>query len=205
MTDNCLLCAQYLRSGISWGNLLEGAKKKTICDECRKKFLESPYENSLYLYNEPMKKFMQQFKFHKDVRLAFVFADAIHKRFQYETIDCVVPIPMHKMRQKERTFAHVDELLISAKIPFEHMLEKITMDYQSLKTREERIRSTDIFRLKEGAFVQGRNIVLFDDIETTGTTLEQATHILLNAGAKSVKKITLIVGDNRKYDKLIRK
>ncbi len=51
-----------------------------------------------------------------------------------------------------------------------------------------------LFCLKEGAYVENKDYLLFDDIKTTGTTLQHATEILVNAGAKSVQCFTLING-----------
>ncbi len=43
-----------------------------------------------------------------------------------------------------------------------------------------------VFRVADGAFVRGRNIVLIDDVLTSGATANAASRVLLRAGAKRV-------------------
>lgn len=101
---------------------------------------------------------------------------------------------MHPLKQQERTFSHTDELLKAAHIPFIQLLEKTTTETQSSKNREQRIQAAPLFRLKEGAQVEHKNYLLFDDIKTTGTTLQHAEHVLMQSGAKNVQYFTLIEG-----------
>ena len=104
----------------------------------------------------------------------------------------VVPIPMHPQKLVKRTFSHIDELLIAAKIPYKHLLEKTTIDTQSKKSREERLNTQKLFRAISK--IAPKNYVIFDDIYTTGTTIEHAKKALLEAGAKTVASVTLIRG-----------
>lgn len=61
---------------------------------------------------------------------------------------------------------------------------------QARKTRQERLRSKQPF-LYRGPRVENRNILLVDDIYTTGRTLYYARQIALLQGAKHVRSITL--------------
>lgn len=194
---NCLLCNAPLNEMVTWKTLLTNAYPKTICKDCENKL--KPYQPSgedeviaLYQYNEAMKDYLHRYKFMHDVVLAKVFQDQIHKALtKKEAI--IVPIPMHPVKLKERTFAHVDELLKAANIKFEHYLNKITMETQGEKTREERITTPQIFTLKVSTDqIKGKNILLVDDIYTTGTTISHAKTLLLEAGANSVTAFTLI-------------
>ena len=126
-----------------------------------------------------------------DVVLAKVFQKQLHDVFKQEQ-RIVVPIPMHPQKLIERTFSHIDELLIAANIPYKHLLEKTTIDTQSKKTREERINTPQLFRVIRK--IDPKHYVVFDDIYTTGTTIEHAKKALLEAGAKSVTSLTLIRG-----------
>jgi len=194
---NCLLCNAPLNEMITWTTLLTNAYSKTICQDCENKF--ESYQLSggeevlaLYHYNEAMKDYLHRYKFMHDVVLAKVFRDKIHKALtKKEAI--IVPIPMHPVKLKERTFAHVDELLKAANIKFEHFLDKISMETQGEKTREERITTPQIFKLKVSPDkVKDQDILLIDDIYTTGTTISHAKNLLLETGANSVKAFTLI-------------
>lgn len=148
---------------------------------------------SLYLYNEAMKAYIQRYKFLGDVVLAKAFSCTLHAHLKNEQA-LIVPIPMHIENLKKRTFAPVDELLRAAEIPFVHLLTKTTTATQVGKTREERLQVSQLFDVIHEAVVENKDIVLFDDLYTTGTTIRHAQHALLQAGACSVKAVTLIHG-----------
>lgn len=148
---------------------------------------------ALYHYNEPMKDFLHRYKFLKDVVLAEVFREQIHQYLKNEQA-IIVPIPMHPEKLKERTFAHIDELLNAANIPYTHLLEKKSSITQSSKSKIEREQSEQLFKLKANAKVEVTHYLLIDDIVTTGTTLKHAKSLLLEAGAKKVSSFTLIQG-----------
>ena len=191
---DCLLCGAPLIEQVSWLTLIQRFPT-TVCLTCEQKF--SPVQNeqadhrSLYHYNEAMKDYLHRYKFMGDVVLAKVFQKQLYDVFKREQ-RIVVPIPMHRQKLVERTFSHIDELLMAAKIPYKHLLEKTTTENQSKKSREERINTPQLFRLIEK--IDPKNYVVFDDIYTTGTTIDHAKRALLEAGAKTVTSITLIRG-----------
>ncbi|MGM9945754.1 MAG: ComF family protein [Lysinibacillus sp.] len=191
---DCLLCGTPLIEQVSWLTLIQRFRT-TICTKCEQKFLPVPNEQSdhrsLYYYNEAMKDYLHRYKFMYDVVLAKVFQKQIHDVFKREQ-RIVVPIPMHRQKLVERTFSHIDELLIAAKIPYKHLLEKTTIDTQSKKSREERLNTRQLFRAI--GKIDPKHYVVFDDIYTTGTTIEHAKKALLEAGAKTVTSVTLIRG-----------
>ncbi|SOB91004.1 competence protein ComFC [Ureibacillus xyleni] len=193
--SNCLLCNSTLNQQITWKALLTNAFPKTFCIDCEQKF--EPYENtsdqilSLYQYNDAMKDFLHRYKFMHDIILAKVFREQIHKHLS-KTRATIVPIPLHPAKLKERTFAQVDELLKAAHIPYEHFLEKTTTETQVGKTRQERLATSQFFKLVKEC--KNKEILLIDDIYTTGATIQHAKSLLLESGAKSVKAFTLIRG-----------
>ena len=191
---DCLLCGTPLVEQVSWLTLIQRFPT-TICPTCEQKFSsvrnEQADHRSLYQYNEAMKDYLHRYKFMGDVVLAKVFQKQLYDVFRREQ-RIVVPIPMHPQKLVERTFSHIDELLIAAKIPYKHLLEKTTIDNQSKKSREERINTPQLFRLI--GKIDHKHYVVFDDIYTTGTTIDHAKRALLEAGAKTVTSITLIRG-----------
>ncbi len=190
---HCLLCSQPVQSAISWKMLLTKQFQSTICDKCSARFERSSLSTALYQYNDAMKDYLHQYKFLQDVALAKVFRQELYARFKNEKAS-IIPIPMHPLKQKERTFSHMEELLKAANIPYVQLLEKTTIETQSSKNREERLQTAPLFRLIAGAHVEHKEYLLFDDIQTTGTTLRHATEVLLNAGATNVQSFTLING-----------
>lgn len=189
----CLLCAQPLHFAPSWQTLLLRCLPPCICEKCKGQFVRSTSATALYQYNDAMKAYLHQYKFLQDVALAKVFRQELHAHFKQEKA-IIIPIPMHPMKQKERTFSHTEELLKAANIAFTQLLEKVTVETQSSKNREQRIQSAPLFRLIPEAQVMHKDYLLFDDIKTTGTTLRHAKQALLEAGARNVRTFTLING-----------
>ena len=201
---NCLLCGAPLNEQVTWKSLLGNDYPKTICSECENEFesvtdridqseVDSIEVLSLYQYNDKMKDYLHRYKFMHDVVLAKVFRNQIRQNL-YKRRKTIVPIPIHLDKLKDRTFAHIDELLKAADIQFHHYLEKITIESQAEKSREERINTSQLFELKPNVNVKNKEILLVDDIVTTGTTIGHAQKILMQNGAKSVKAFTLIRG-----------
>ena len=66
---------------------------------------------------------------------------------------------------------------------------------QNELSREERLVNLNgAFRVKDGTDICGSNILLIDDVMTTGATLNECAGVLLSGGAKSVTCFTLARG-----------
>ena len=195
---NCLLCDRELQQSVSWKELLLKNLPQTICPRCEQHFqrIELQQEEgvvSLFHYNEAMKDYLHRYKFLHDILLAKVFNNTLHEQLKNET-RLIIPIPMHPENLKLRTFAHIDELLKAANIPFAHHLTKLSNEQQSLKTRKERLQTLQFFKVINPTAIKDKKLLVVDDIYTTGTTLNHAKKVLLEAGAKTVDGFTLIHG-----------
>lgn len=193
---NCLLCERELHANIGWQELLKKSLSKTICQRCEQRFEKveqqtDPNVTTLFHYNDAMKDYVQRYKFLYDIVLAHVFNAALHTHLKSER-RLIVPIPMHEESLKIRTFAQVDELLKAAHIPFQHHLTKQTDEQQSKKTRAQRLETAQLFSVINPSQIKHKDILLVDDIYTTGTTLKHAKNALLEAGAHSVTGFALI-------------
>ncbi|MFP8781973.1 ComF family protein [Planococcus plakortidis] len=216
---NCCLCDQALRFVPSWRGIFLYEPMEVVCQPCRKEFSkitehgcricskegeaicpdcryweENGYREliqsgtSLYRYNDAMKDWFHQYKFLKDVLLAQVFAKDLREVLKNER-GVVVPIPLNEEKLRERSFSQVDELLLAAGIPYSHLLEKCG-ETLGEKTRQERMATKQLFRLN--GRVVPKQLVLVDDLYTTGTTMRQAAKTLQEAGAESIRILTLI-------------
>lgn len=144
----------------------------------------------LYRYNEAMQTYFHQYKFLQDVILSEVFAKDMNYAFA-KSDAVIVPIPMNPKKLKERTFAQVDLLLESARLPFRHFLIK-NEEVQGKKSKMERRASSPLFQWN-GETVP-KKIILVDDLYTTGTTIRHAAKVLKDAGADEIELFCLIRG-----------
>lgn len=109
----------------------------------------------------------------------------------------VTPLPLSSMRERWRGFnqSHIiaNTLASETRLKYEKLLFRIrhTKTQKDLP-REERVKNIlGSFELFPGAHVKGKNILLVDDVVTTGSTLKEAVKVLKRNGANQVWCITL--------------
>lgn len=112
----------------------------------------------------------------------------------------VVPVPLHKSRRRSRGF-NQSELIAHAAV--RHLAQRLEVLHGALirqrdtisqvgLSREERIENVrDAFRVAQPSRITGRDILLVDDVMTTGTTLSECARVLKQAGAKRVWAATV--------------
>lgn len=121
---------------------------------------------------------------------AFLLREAI-------PVDLLVPVPLHRRRLLHRGFNQA-QLLVkymseSLHVPWTADLLARVKDTRAMHrlTRQERRQNiTNAFVLNKPYDLQGLDILLVDDILTTGSTVEACGKILIEAGARSVTVLT---------------
>jgi len=104
-----------------------------------------------------------------------------------------VPIPLYKIRHRTRGFNQAEllakEIANYYNLPLEiNLLKRIIPTEPQANIKDDEKRKTNIkevFNVGPAA-VQGKNIILIDDVSTTGATLTEAGKILKNNGANKV-------------------
>lgn len=109
----------------------------------------------------------------------------------------VVPVPLHSAKRRERGF-NQSELMAHAALKQSRMGERLTLDPRVLERRRVTQSQIGLSRHQRrenirGAFtvakpeeVAGREVLLIDDVFTTGTTVSECARILRKAGASKV-------------------
>jgi competence protein ComFC len=109
------------------------------------------------------------------------------------TWDLIVPVPLHSAKEREREFNQAARLArclgSSTKIPVnEGLLSRVTptrTQTQLTKTeRAENVRKA--FTMRNGQRLDGKRIVLVDDVFTTGATTNACARVLRKAGTSEV-------------------
>lgn len=103
----------------------------------------------------------------------------------------IVPVPSATSRLRERGFGHAELLakILSGKLGLEYkpVLGRIGQNRQVGSSRPNRLSQTaGTYFIKQIDKVKGRNILLVDDVITTGATLRAAAQALRAAGAKQI-------------------
>lgn len=147
--------------------------------------------HSLYTYNEYMKELLALFKYRGDYAIVDCFAEKLRVVLSGIEADYVVPIPLSQERLYERRFNQSEALIRAVGLLPTHLLTRTHSEKQSKKTRKHRINQETIFQFDTHFSIKNKEIVLVDDIYTTGSTLHQAAGILQREGAKSIKSVTI--------------
>lgn len=165
---------------------------EAICSDCR--YWENKGgivdHQALYAYNEKMQEYFSCYKFQGDYLLRHVFAKQIREALSVYQGFTFVPVPISDKRLEERGFNQVEGLLDAASLPYQSILRKKHSQRQSELNRAERLQQVHPFFIQETASVPNQ-ILIVDDIYTTGSSLFAAKELLLKEGAKIVKTFSL--------------
>ena len=112
---------------------------------------------------------------------------------------CVVPVPLHPWRRMRRGFNQATDLAKQLDLPLVHALwrTRATIVQAGLTAAARRRNVRRAFRMSpllrtstRRDFIQGRTVVLVDDVRTTGATLNACAEVLKQAGAREVRALT---------------
>jgi ComF family protein len=112
--------------------------------------------------------------------------------------DMVVPVPLHRQRQKERGFNRVELFAqpLAGRLGISYrpvlLMRTRPRPEKHLLDDEERWESVrGAFALKQGGRVDNSRVLLLDDVMMTGATLDARSRALADAGASSVIALTV--------------
>jgi len=194
----CLKCGKQLG---------EGAVPADTCHDCRNNEPHFDRAWSVCLYEGVLKNLIHDFKYNKTTCLSADFAsimmDFMEKHGAGKDCQIIVPVPMHPSRLFRREINHSDVLARCLGkrlgIPYAgRALKKIKNTSEQNKLgRQERIKNLgSSFSTKNSSSIIDKNILLVDDLFTTGSTVNECARVLKNSGARRVEVITLARGYN---------
>jgi competence protein ComFC len=107
--------------------------------------------------------------------------------------DWIVPVPLHPLKKREREFNQAEKLAIAlskaTKIPVKtDLIKRVAFTRtQTLLTRKARMANVrSAFSVLKKQSLHGKNIVLLDDVLTTGATTSACAKVLRQAGAAKI-------------------
>lgn len=110
-----------------------------------------------------------------------------------DKVDVIVPVPLHKASRSKRGYNQSELIakVIAEKIGVPvaaRCTEKVrkTQEQKALNRSHRRFNIKNAFRVRDNTPIKGKNVLILDDVCTTGSTLTEMTDLLLRNGAKSV-------------------
>ena len=195
---SCFVCKKL----VPWK---KGVAPGRTCVECRKKSFISAFF-SPFSYDFPtIREMIHALKFQRTTQagdlLGVLLADtSIYFEASFPENGIVVPMPLHKKRKRTRGFNQSEVLAksflkqLSSPLLLETnvLMRSKNTQPQTLLSGEERKKNVhDAFFVSDQEKISGKTVILFDDVKTTGSTMESAARALKVAGAKEIWAITV--------------
>ncbi len=160
---------------------------------------------AVYLYSGDIREKIHAMKFRGRLHLINGFGEAMAKRIRsvYGSVhfDGVCFVPMSSEGEKERGYNQSRLLAKSVAhnlgVPFIDCLAKtkLTQKQHSLTGFERRENVKGSFSLSTPAEVEGKTLILCDDIKTTGSTLNECVKVMMAGGVREVYCVCIAVAD----------
>ncbi|MEK7448180.1 MAG: ComF family protein [Planctomycetota bacterium] len=188
-TDACLKCGESLGPYV-------GTRRR--CRNCETIHLKFDRAIGAARYDGVLRELIHRYKYNGEKLLVDFLAELLKNKLADENgllkeINLIIPVPLHPARLRERGF-NQSELLArylsrSLNIPVSqnHLVRVKKLPPQATLSRPERLRNLrDAFNVKNINPFKNKNILLIDDVLTTGATASSIADTLKKAGAGKV-------------------
>jgi ComF family protein len=133
--------------------------------------------------------------------LVSLLSAGVRSNYLTERLDAVTFVPLYGRRERERTYNQAkllakgvaDEFGLPL-LPKSLRRIKPTPTQTNLSATERRKNVNGAFAAEDGKWLKGRNLLLVDDVMTTGATVDEVSRVLKKAGAAKVFVITVARG-----------
>jgi ComF family protein len=190
--DTCATCGLPL--------VLEA--KEDRCLTCRAQKRHFDCARSLFVYREPVRTIVQHYKFHGDFHLGpRLLRACLQSRPLPEVltpVDAVIPLPLHHRRRRQRGY---DQALMLARVVAQQLdapllpraarRRRYTAQQSLLPVNARRDNVRGAFDCPDPELVEGRRLLLVDDVMTTCATADECARALKRADADAVNVLTL--------------
>ncbi|NLC53151.1 MAG: ComF family protein [Firmicutes bacterium] len=190
----CSRCDRPLRGG-----------DRDPCRECQGETYYFEQAMAVAVYDGYMRELLHsaKYNFRPDLArgLGTILAVWAENETRLEEIDAVIPVPLHPEKLATRGYNQTElmaePLAVALRRPlYTEVLQRVkpTVSQSKLSRREREENTRNAFAVVDCPAVAGKEVLLIDDIRTTGYTLSAAARALLVAGARRVKALTMAVG-----------
>jgi len=175
--------------------------KDHLCGDCLSDRLPYDLIRAAFRYREPLVSLIGQLKFGRKLTGLATMADLLNNSIVISHLaipDLILPVPLHKRRLRQRGF---NQALLLAEKCFPLCNDKIIVDglrrirpttpQTTLTGAQRRKNLTGAFSLRDSGLVEGKSVLLIDDVVTTGSTVTECCRALRKGGAARVEVLTL--------------
>ena len=203
LCESCMqeLLTQELSSTNRCGrclSIMHPEKGCTYCKQAGHEVISKTY--APYPYKGAIRGIIHQLKFRGNRNVAALLTHRMYAEIASEHFDVLVPVPLHQWRKNERGYNQAEVLAypvsVHSGIPLHDVLQRNRSTKRQTALRSDKARKSNVlgaFQMQKGkaSEIEGKHILLVDDVRTTGATAIACANVLLKAGAREV---SLLVG-----------
>lgn len=169
-------------------------------NKCPNKYFE--YKIDILKYENIVRKCILEYKFNEKSYMHKTFEKIILKNKKIYSFlkkyDIIIYVPMYAKKKFSRGYNQAEliarDLSTTLGIQLEknNLIKVLDTKKQSTLTKTERKQNVkDVFEVTKPEKLQNKKVILFDDIYTTGSTANECSKVLKNAGAKEIAVLTI--------------
>ena len=171
------------------------------CPDCKINNYNFVSSKSVFIYEKEIVKIIYSFKYSGKKYLAKSLARFLVDLYSVSnlSVDYVTSVPMFYKKEKQRGYNQskllADEFSKITNIKFLPLCSKVkdipSQTSLSYKDRKENVKGCFDFNKEYNKDIKNKNILIIDDLLTTGSTASELSKVLLEAGAKECYVLTL--------------
>ena len=199
----CPVCGETLRQGeyficnsCRWNAPLTGFERQADNPVAQKFWGLIKVENACalmyYIHESSFRSLIHGFKYRGQWKSAFLagkwLGSLLLESPLYKNIDIIVPIPLHVRKKLKRGYNQTEYIargmahIMHLPVDTNSVIRNTYNSSQALKPHHERWKNVEnIFKVKYPKHLQGKHILLIDDVLTTGATICSCAETIINA------------------------
>lgn len=173
---------------------IERRPKQLECDNCKENTFVFSRIIAAYDYGYPLERVLHQLKYNNKLEFSTLLSQLFWSRIRRQIAalpDAIIPVPLHPNKHKLRGFNQVHELIRE----FTNLHPEITAitarRIKETKQQAQLNRAARISNLKNAfvidANIRNKDVVIIDDVITTGSTANEIAKLCKQLGAHDVQ------------------
>ena len=176
------------------------ADDNLIQNEFKRKFsstniISGFYSKYIFEADKTLQNIVHSLKYNKQFRIGTFLGEILAEGIILKNwmIDLILPVPIHHLKKAERGYNQSDFIVkgMSKGLKISYSARTVkriryTETQTNLKLQERAKNVENAFKVTNSKKIKNKNILLVDDVITTGATTLECAKVLMNAGAEKI-------------------
>lgn len=153
-------------------------------------------------YTETVRHLIHAFKYYNRDDIGGYFGSHLGETVMRESVfagfDLCIGVPLYPTRKRERGYNQSDIIAgaISKKSGIPHATTAVrrvkpTKSQTKLNLEQRQKNVSNIFKISKPEDITGKNVIIIDDVITTGSTIKSLANVLIEAGAEKICAVSI--------------